>query len=53
MLVDYNIYIRVQQLHYFIQDQIGYSIDVLQLIAFQKTQPKKQVTRNTTTKVEH
>jgi hypothetical protein len=27
----YNIYIRVQQLHYFIRDQIGYSTDVLQL----------------------
>jgi hypothetical protein len=27
----YNIHIRVQQLHYFIRDQIGYSIDVLQL----------------------
>ena len=26
------IYIRVQQLHYFIRDQMGYSIGVLQLI---------------------
>ena len=28
----YDIYITVQQLHYFIRDQIGYSIYVLQLI---------------------
>jgi hypothetical protein len=26
-----NIYIRVQQLHYFIWDQTGYSTDVLQV----------------------